>query len=243
MRRLAQGSRHRIAALVLLAGLASAPLPGVGDRAWAQSATQRSAAAYAPHVADASRRFGIPEAWIWAVMHVESRGRTRAVSHAGAMGLMQIMPGTWTILRLRYGLGRDPFDVRDNIMAGAAYLREMYNRYRDPIAMVAAYNAGPGRYDEYRARGRPLPAETVAYVAQLRPMLGGGAPVQYAVADVPDPHAWRRADLFAIRPSSAETVESLAVDDEASVASGGPQPSNISASGGLFVALSGHEPR
>lgn len=243
MRRLAQDSRHRIAALVLLAGLASTLLPGLGERAWAQSARPASAAAYAPHVGDASRRFGIPETWIWAVMHVESHGRTRAVSHAGAMGLMQIMPGTWTVLRSRYGLGKDPFDVRDNIMAGAAYLREMYDRYRDPIAMVAAYNAGPGRYDEYRARGRPLPAETVAYVAQLRPMLGGGAPVQYAVADIPDPHAWRRADLFAIRPTGAETVESPTTNDEASIASGGPQPSHISASGGLFVALSGHEPR
>jgi hypothetical protein len=96
----------------------------------------------------------------WAVMRVESNGDSRAISTAGAMGLMQIMPATWASLRARHGLGADPYDVRDNIMAGAAYLREMHDRYGDATAMLAAYNAGPGRYDDYRSRGRPLPAET-----------------------------------------------------------------------------------
>ena len=57
---------------------------------------------------------------------------------------MQIMPATWGQLRARYGLGPDPFDVRDNIMAGAAYLRELHDRYGSP-GFLAAYNAGPGR--------------------------------------------------------------------------------------------------
>ncbi len=56
---------------------------------------------------------------------------------------------------------------RDNILAGTAYLREMFDRYGNVAAMLAAYNAGPGRYDEHRATGRPLPAETRAYIAAL----------------------------------------------------------------------------
>jgi len=72
---------------------------------------------YAGYIAEASRRFGIPERWIRAVMRVESRGQVKAVSPKGAIGLMQIMPDTWAGLRLRYRLGRDPRDPRDNILA------------------------------------------------------------------------------------------------------------------------------
>jgi hypothetical protein len=157
---------------------------------------------YAGHVADAARRFGIPEEWIWAVMRVESNGDPRAVSAAGALGLMQIMPTTWGHLRARYGLGSDPYDVRDNIMAGAAYLREMHDRYGDATAMLASYNAGPGRYDEFRSRGRPLPAETRAYLARLAPITGVSGDARLAAVPPPDPFAWRRAALFA-RPANA----------------------------------------
>ena len=115
---------------------------------------------YAASVAEASQRFGIPERWIWRVMHAESRGNARAVSHAGAMGLMQIMPATWAMLSARHGLGADPFDVRSNILAGAAYLRAMWDRYRDVSLMLAAYNAGPGRADAFASGRRGLPAET-----------------------------------------------------------------------------------
>ena len=107
-------------------------------------------------VAEAAQRFGIPERWIWAVMRVESGGRVRAVSSKGAMGLMQIMPATWADLRARHGLGADPFDPRDNILAGAAYLREMHDRYGAP-GFLAAYNAGPGRYDDYLSAGPSSP--------------------------------------------------------------------------------------
>ena len=99
----------------------------------------------AQYVTEASLRFGIPEHWIRAVMRVESAGDLRAVSSAGAIGLMQIMPDTWAGLRLRHRLGRDPFDRRDNILAGAAYLREMFDRYGNIAAMLAAYNAEIGR--------------------------------------------------------------------------------------------------
>ncbi|MCC5967787.1 MAG: transglycosylase SLT domain-containing protein, partial [Natronohydrobacter sp.] len=77
----------------------------------------------------------------------ESAGNPRAVSHAGAMGLMQVMPGTWAELRAAHQLVDDPFDPRDNILAGAAYLRQMYDRFGSP-GFLAAYNAGPDLIEE-----------------------------------------------------------------------------------------------
>ncbi|WP_422917730.1 lytic transglycosylase domain-containing protein [Sphingobium cupriresistens] len=209
-RRSGVGSAVVVAVVLLSGGAVSAP-------AMAQELpAARSAAVhpYAVHVADAARRFGIPEAWIWAVMRVESGGNSRAVSRAGAMGLMQIMPATWSGLRARYGLGPDPFGVRDNIMAGAAYLREMHDRYGNASAMLAAYNAGPGRYDDYVSRGRPLPAETVGYLAQLAPITGGPGAVEVAVSVPPDPFAWRRAALFVRTASVAPGAVAGQTDGE-----------------------------
>ncbi|TRO91259.1 lytic transglycosylase domain-containing protein [Glycocaulis profundi] len=124
-----------------------------------------------PHIAEASRCFGVPEDWIGRVMQAESGGRTRLhgrpiTSRAGAMGLMQIMPATWAELRARHGFGSDPHDPRDNILAGAAYLREMHDRFGYP-GLFAAYNAGPARYARHLRTGQPLPAETRAYLAIL----------------------------------------------------------------------------
>ncbi|WP_374660937.1 lytic transglycosylase domain-containing protein [Phenylobacterium sp.] len=124
---------------------------------------------HAAFVQEAAARFAIPERWIWAVMRAESAFDTRAVSRAGAMGLMQVMPQTYEELRRRYGLGADPFAPRDNILAGAAYLREMHDRF-GAAGFLAAYNAGPARYEAYLA-GRPLPAETRAYVAAIAPKI------------------------------------------------------------------------
>jgi soluble lytic murein transglycosylase-like protein len=125
-------------------------------------------AQWQPHIAEASVRFGIPAGWIERVIRAESGGRTmlagrRITSRAGAMGLMQLMPGTWADLRVRLGLGTDPHDPRDNIIAGTAYLRMMYDRFGYP-GMFAAYNAGPGRYAAYLAGRSRLPGETTAYL-------------------------------------------------------------------------------
>lgn len=124
-----------------------------------------------PEIAEASTRFGVPVAWIERVMRAESGGQTMLggrpiTSHAGAMGLMQLMPATWTAMRAAHGLGRNPHDPRDNILAGTAYLRAMYDRFGYP-GLFAAYNAGPGRYAAHLASGRALPAETRAYLAQV----------------------------------------------------------------------------
>ena len=221
--------------------------------ALAQNAPAERAAArhpYAVHVTDAARRFGLPEAWIWAVMRVESNRDARAVSSAGARGLMQIMPATWTGLRARYRFGRDPFDPRDNIMAGAAYLREMHDRYGNVTAMLAAYNAGPGRYDEHLSRGRPLPAETRAYLAKLASITGGSDDTRLAAAPLPDPFAWRRAALFAVRPgavspaprSADRTVSQVPPEGPADDRAGLVMADAASPSNGLFVPLSGRPP-
>jgi soluble lytic murein transglycosylase-like protein len=133
-------------------------------------ASQAARVDIAAHVREGSQRFGIPEHWIYAVIRAESAGRWRAVSPAGAIGLMQLMPGTWARQRARFALGPDPFDPRDNILAGTSYLREMYDRYGLQGAL-AAYNAGPGRYEDWLARRRSLPLETRRYVASISLLL------------------------------------------------------------------------
>lgn len=177
----------------------------------APAETSASVPPASQYVEEAARRFGIPEHWIWAVMRVESAGRVQARSSAGAMGLMQIMPGTWQSLRARHGLGSDPYDPRDNIMAGAAYLREMHDRYGE-YGMLAAYNAGPGRYEDYRSRGRPLPAETVAYAAKLMPMIGRRPVSTVAVRQPIAAPIWTDASLFVARGSVASRPAPDTVD-------------------------------
>ncbi|REF73568.1 lytic transglycosylase domain-containing protein [Paracoccus versutus] len=213
----------RFAALLLAGALSVCAGSGV---AVAQSApVERPAAAHphAAHIAEASQRFGIPEHWIVAVLRAESAGDARAVSSVGAMGLMQVMPDTWAGLRVRHGLGRDPYDPRDNIMAGTAYLREMFDRYGNVAAMLAAYNAGPGRYDEHRATGRQLPAETRAYVAALAPILGGAAPSDAPSPQPAPPPDWRDAPMFVMRPDGSRATVT---------------PPSDAHSGDLFAAVS-----
>ena len=226
----------QIWAAFLLSGLAvTTPICG---QALAETPVVIRDPARDPHsaaIAEASARFVIPEHWIRAVMQAESAGDARAVSHAGAMGLMQVMPGTWSVLREDHGLGADPFDPRDNILAGTAYLRAMLDRYGTVGGMLAAYNAGPGRYDSYLSEGRPLPAETRAYVAMLAPRLDGTAPLpsRATVAD------WREAALFTDR-SAAHPPRNGGNPDAGrpslEAGSAAPDP-------GIFVARPGAEAR
>lgn len=198
------------------------------------------------HVTRAAQRFGIPEHWIWSVMRIESAGHLRATSSAGAIGLMQLMPATWGVLRRRYDLGSDPYEPHDNILAGAAYLREMHDRY-GPTGMLAAYNAGPGRYEDYLLRGRPLPSETIAYIAKLLPMIGSGNAVQSASPLPATRSHWTQAALFVLqtgRPDSGpETDGKDAAKAQIGTASKAPSPPIltplVAPSTGLFVPLFG----
>ncbi|MEO6216335.1 MAG: transglycosylase SLT domain-containing protein [Sphingomonas sp.] len=193
-------------------------------------------------VAEAARRFAIPETWIYAVIRVESGGNSRAVSPRGATGLMQIMPSTWVTLRTRYGLGDDIYDAHDNIVAGAGYLREMYDRYGSP-GFLAAYNAGPARYEDYRRNRRPLPAETVAYVEKLAPATAESSPALSAVTP-PDPHAWARATLFIARADDGQSHAAPEPHPASTATTPDPVPAVPAAHHDtLFPPLSGHPAR
>lgn len=191
-------------------------------------------------VAEASRRFGIPAAWIRAVLSAESFGDVRAISPKGAMGLMQIMPETWAALRRRYGLGVDPYDAHDNIMAGAAYLRELHDRYGIP-GFLAAYNAGPARWEDHLATGRPLPAETRAYLTRLVPIVGGSATDDTALlASIV--RSWTEASLFPEQRSDAPSDKTTAARPGGSMHAGISPAQDWTGlapqSDGLFVSLS-----
>ena len=174
--------------LALLAALAAA-----------QPARAEAVARWRPLVAEASLRSGIPVDWIERVMRAESAGRTvlegqPITSSAGAMGLMQLMPGTWADMRAALGLGRNPYEPRENILAGAAYLRLMHDRFGFP-GLFAAYHAGPARYGECLAGARALPRETRAYVAAVA---GRPAPRCGVRQDAPPPRSAPRPALFLV---------------------------------------------
>lgn len=214
----------------------------------AQNATvarSRNAQPISDYIAEAARRFGVPVAWIRLVMGAESAGDVRAVSRAGAMGLMQIMPDTWPQLRDRYRLGSNPFDPRDNILAGTAYLRELYDRYGSP-GFLAAYNAGPQRYEEYLAGVRALPAETRAYVAVLAPLIGG-KPLENAITIASDPLAWTRSPLFVVRATGSANAsasqEQHVPGDNATTPRARDAASLSPRSTSLFVAQASPDPQ
>jgi hypothetical protein len=200
---------------------------------------------FAGFVAEASQRFAIPSSWIQAVMQAESLGDVRALSPKGAIGLMQIMPETWAELRLRYGLGADPYDPHDNITAGAAYLRELHDRYGER-GFLAAYNAGPGRYEDYLTTGRPLPSETLSYMATVAALIGARTDdgVNAAAAMAP---TWTSASLFVphtapgsvlSRPSSNTQMQQRPADETAQ-----NRTALAPLSDGLFAKRSGRNGR
>jgi soluble lytic murein transglycosylase-like protein len=175
----------------------------------ASPAAAEGVGAWEGPIAEASARFGVPVSWIRRVMQVESAGQTSSDgrpirSRVGAMGLMQLMPGTWQAMRRAHGLGPDPDDPRDNILAGTAYLRAMYDRFGYP-GLFAAYNAGPARYADYLARCRRLPAETVDYVARIASFEGRAPTVPVVAATGPS------ADVILVGPGNKPSSERTGV--------------------------------
>lgn len=164
------------------------------------------------YIVEASQRFGIPVRWIEVVIMAESSGDPMAVSPKGAMGLMQLMPETWAELRDQLDLGADPFDPRTNILAGTAYLRAMRDRLGYP-ALFAAYNAGPGRYEDHLRTGKPLPAETRDYVARIAETLAGSGHLASDGTNLP-PTGTRNPDqiasgqrlFFSLSPTKSEAA-------------------------------------
>ena len=183
---------------------------------------------WGPYIREASKRFDVPQAWIRGVMHVESGGHEYMnghliVSPTGAMGLMQVEPETYQEMEARYNLGSDPYNPYNNIMAGTAYIHEMYEIYGSP-GFLAAYNAGPGRLDDYLDYKEPLPQATRTYVAMIAPQIQGVYPAtpssaaQLAMNQLPNQIPKGR------RPYTSNAVD-IAYRSSASVLSSAKQPS------------------
>ncbi len=170
---------------------------------------------WGPYVHEASQRFDVPEPWVRAVIVQESGGRLfhngqLVTSGPGAMGLMQLMPPTYDEMRATYSLGDDAYEPHDNIMAGTAYIRQLYDVYGSP-GFLAAYNAGPGRLEDFLTRNRTLPRETRNYVASIGRRIVGVSPSNRSQADLlvasHDPMA--RAAARAAGPASAHEISAV----------------------------------
>jgi soluble lytic murein transglycosylase-like protein len=195
---------------------------------------------WGPYVAEASQRFDVPGSWIRNVMHTESGGQLYingqlVTSPVGAMGLMQLMPETYQELQGEYGLGDDPYNPHDNIMAGAAYLREMYDLFGSP-GFLAAYNAGPQRLNEYLTDGRPLPDETTHYVAMIQPYIRGDMPQGRSPADR---FAMNSMSAPSGRPFNGGASASLAETGGGLVSGGSSSGDSLAETGGGLVSGGG----
>ncbi len=195
---------------------------------------------WGPYVVEASQRFDVPQSWIRNVMHTESGGQLYingqlVTSPVGAMGLMQLMPETYQELESEYGLGDDPYNPHDNIMAGTAYLREMYDLFGSP-GFLAAYNAGPQRLNEYLTDGRPLPDETTHYVAMIEPYIQGDMPQGRSPADQ---FAMNSMSAPSGRPYNGGANESLAETGGGLVSGGGSSDDSLAETGGGLVSGGG----
>jgi membrane-bound lytic murein transglycosylase MltF len=118
-------------------------------------------------VEQTAKKYGLDQRLLNAVVKAESDYNPKAVSSAGAMGLMQLMPATAKSLGVR-----DPFNPRENLEGGAKYLRSLIDRYKGNIKLaLAAYNAGPGAVERYK--GVPPYKETISYIKKINNLTNG----------------------------------------------------------------------
>jgi soluble lytic murein transglycosylase-like protein len=168
-------------------------------------------ARWQPFIKEAASRFELPSRWLAAVIRAESAGcdfmdGRPTTSAAGAMGLMQLTPTTWELFKRRLNLGRDAYDPHDNIQAGAAYLRELFDRYGWP-GSSAAYHAGPARYDDYLTTGRPLPRATLDYLARIDRSLTRMSVDSPLPSVAAEPAFGTDRELFVARKASVAVVD------------------------------------
>jgi soluble lytic murein transglycosylase-like protein len=146
---------------------ASAEAPPTEPMRTARAVAPDRADAYDDLIVEHAHLNGIRPDLVRAVIQVESAFNPVAVSSKGAMGLMQLMPTTAQV----FGVG-NPFNPRENVRAGVAYLRQLLDRYdNDEQLALAAYNAGPGAVDRH---GQTVPPyrETVNYVSKIKEISG-----------------------------------------------------------------------
>ena len=116
---------------------------------------------YDAYIRAAARKYGVSFPLIKAIIQAESSFNPRAVSRAGALGLMQIMPANVRLLKIQ-----DPFDPFQNIMGGTRFFKSLLNRFDGKLSLaLAGYNAGPHRVDQYD--GIPPFQETQTYVRRV----------------------------------------------------------------------------
>lgn len=209
----AAGAVLRSAVVMASLQITSIGLPAVAAAQAADRPITTSSATdpLASAIRDAAQRFEIPAIWIRAVIEVASGGEARATTSQGAIGLMQIPPETWAELRARYHLGNDPYAPDDNIMAGAALLRELHDRY-GAEGFLAAYIAGPRRYDDHLKTGRPLSPEVQIRVAHLLPLIGTTS-TDAATTKRSDEPTWTTAPLFIGRVVIGPNADRPQVED------------------------------
>ncbi len=138
--------------------------PGTFPNAEVPKATQ-----FDQIISEAAKTYGVDENLVRAVIKAESNFNPSAVSPKGAMGLMQLMPGTADMLNVK-----NPYDPKDNVFGGVKYLRSMLDRFGgDTTSAIAAYNAGPKAVETYD--GIPPYRETQDYVKRILGMLSPGS--------------------------------------------------------------------
>ncbi len=138
------------------------PAPAPTAAAKISSNTKTALTEFDDYIEEAAIRYRVPAHLVRAVMHAESAFDPNAISHVGASGLMQLMPGT-----AREMFVQDIFDAKDNVEGGVRYLRVLANEFDgDMVKMVAAYNAGPEAVRKYNGQVPPYP-ETQAYVRKV----------------------------------------------------------------------------
>ncbi|NJO54706.1 MAG: lytic transglycosylase domain-containing protein [Bacteroidales bacterium] len=227
-----------------------APLPARAQDAPVRQTSDHEA--YAEFIVEAARRFDLPAALLQAVIRAESGGDARAVSPAGTLGLMQITPDVWSEARAKLALGADPFDPRDNILAGAAYLRALRDRFGTP-GFLAAYRLRPEQYQALLKSGRTLPGEAQDYVAALVPFVAGNSTAPLTPSPIEaaphraEPPSWTRAPLFVTHGDGASTAASVSADRHPNDASDARSVRDLTAitpqPQGLFVAPANHGER
>ena len=174
---------------------------GTSNRASSQAVNSPSS--LEGYFQQASNTYGVDINLLKAVAKQESGFKANVVSSAGAIGIMQLMPGTAAAMGVN-----DPYNAQENIMGGAKYLSQMLNKYNGNIALaLAAYNAGSGNVDKYG--GIPPFSETQNYVKKVLAYMGdnlAGNNIIYAVADTSaknDPTDSDVTTIYAVAASDA----------------------------------------